>query len=328
MIHQHQLKWFLVFGLFFYSSSYAQTYILVKTRPAQLNTSAYRQIAIGDIVSPSGNKSEASLNLSDAIAASLFKANAQEILDRNALEKILFTKSELTAIDEKMLVQLKKKVNSALLITGRIQTSRVTQQQVSQQQGIVVNGCSYMYYWKATCNVTVQIKIIDISTGKMLYTGPIAQESVYKSREECSPSVARLDEVAILQTTTDSAASKVAHLVVPYSEKINLVFASGNLLKHPFKKLDNALSNFEMNNNEAGLAILKNYTEDASLKDNFKAQAHYNYGLGLLITSRYEAAKEEFKDAFAIVADQAYQYWYSKVDEEKALDNKLVNVMK
>ena len=199
---------FILAFCFFYSS-YAQYFTYTKTRPAEVSTSAYRQIAIGDIVGPQGEKTEASLNVSDAIAAAVFNANAQEILDRNALKKNLFAQSMLSTIDEKMIVQLRKKTNGALLITGRIQTSHISQEQVSQQQGIIVNGCTYMYYWKANCNVTIQIKIIDISTGKILYTGPITQQSEFKSKSECTPSIAKLDPVLLMQETTDSAVAKL-----------------------------------------------------------------------------------------------------------------------
>lgn len=302
----------------------SQTYTCIKKRPSQVNTSAYKQIAIGDIVGAYGQKTEQSLNLSDAVASNLFKANAQEILDRNALEKIFFATSKLTVIDETTITQLKKKIKEALLVTGRIQTSSVNQQQVSQQQGIVVNGCTYMYYWKAVCNVTVQIKIVDINTGKMLFTGPVAQQSEFETKSECTSNIAKLDEVAVLQTTMDSAASKIAHLLVPYTEEIQLAFANGTLFKHPFKKINDAIADFQMTNNEAALAILKNYTQDASLKDNFKAQAHYNYGLALFINRQYEEAKNEFKTAFALQPESYYQQWYTKMDEEKAMNDKLI----
>lgn len=119
-------------------------------------------------------------------------------------------------------------------------------------------------------------------------------------------------------------AAEITKLLVSYKEDIHIAFQAGTLLKNPFKKIDEAAAHFRRGNTEDGLQILKVYAEDNSLKDKFKAQSHYNYGLGLFCANQYEEAKAEIKKAIALNSgDYSYEQWYAIVDKEKQLDNKI-----
>jgi tetratricopeptide (TPR) repeat protein len=298
----------------------AQSFIITKTRAPLVNAGLYKQIAIGDIVGPSGSKTEEALNLSDELSSKLFNSGAQEILDRNALEKMLSSGSKLTIGDDKTVAALKKKLNSAVLLTGRIQTKNISQEEVSSKNIVVVNGCYYSYQWKAACEMIVQVKIMDIGTGKMLYNNSVAKTSSFQTKTGCEHT-AKIDPSYITSETLKNVATEIARLLVPYKENIDITFQTGTLFKNPFKKLNEAVINFKAGSFEDGLKILKAYTEDNSLKDKFKAQAYFNYGLGLFCADRYDLAKEEIKKAIALNSgDYSYEQWLAKIENERALD--------
>lgn len=171
--------------IFYGTDSASQSFVFTKTRAPQINIANYKQIAIGDIVGPTGYQTEDALNLSDELSSKLFNSNAQEILDRNALEKILSSGLKLKLGDEKTVSALKNKLNSAVLLTGRIQTKNISQEEVSDKNIVVVNGCYYSYQWKASCEMIVQVKVVDVSTGKMLFNGPVTKKSSFQTKASC-----------------------------------------------------------------------------------------------------------------------------------------------
>lgn len=257
------------------------------------------------------------------MSSKLFNSNAQEILDRNALEKILASGSKFSLGDEKTIAALKKKLNSAVLLTGRIQTKNISQEEISSKNIVVVNGCYYSYKWKAACEMTVQVKIVDISTGKMLFNSPVTKKSLFESKATCEHTQ-KIESSYIASETLKDVAAEITKLLVPYKEEVNIPFLTGTIFKKPFKKIDLVIINFRAGNFEDGLKILKAYTEDNSLKDKFKEQAYFNYALGLFCANQLEQAKAEMKKAISLSpGDYNYQLWYTKFDEERASDQKI-----
>jgi len=312
----------LVFTSYFFSAA-AQSFVLTKTRAPKVNVENYKQIAIGDIAGPSGSQTEESLNLSDELSSKLFNANVQEILDRNALEKMLASHSKFTLGDEKTVAILKKKLNNAVLLTGRIQTKNISQEETSSKNIVVVNGCYYSYQWKAACEMTVQVKIVDVSTGKMLFNSPVTKKSSFQSKATCEHTQ-KIEPSYMASETLKDVAAEITKLLVPYKEDVNIPFLTGTLFKKPFKKIDQVIMNFRAGNFEDGLMILKAYAEDNSLKDKFKEQAYFNYALGLFCANQFAQAKTEMKKAISLSPDDFnYQLWYAKFDEEHASDQKI-----
>lgn len=313
---------FLLFASYFFAAN-AQSFVLTKTRAPKVDVTNYKQIAIGDITGPSGTQTEESLNLSDELSSKLFNSNAQEILDRNALEKILSSSSKFTLGDEKTIAALRKKLNSAVLLTGRLQTKNISQEETSSKNIVVVNGCYYTYQWKASCEMTVQVKMVDISTGKMLFNGPVSKKSSFESKAGCEHTQ-KIESSYMAAETLKDVAAEITKLLVPYKEEVNIPFLTGTLFKKPFKKIDAVIMNFRAGNFEDGLKILKAYADDNSLKDKFKEQAYFNYALGLFCANQFEQAKAEIKKALAISpGDYNYQFWNAKFDEENKSDQKI-----
>lgn len=280
----------------------AQKSLILKTRrPPELDVSHYKQVAIGDIVGPLGAKTEQSLDLTDALSARLFNGNTVEVIDRNALDKILGDQKfkDLQVIDEKTKQTLNKKLNSALLVTGRIQSEKLEQKLIYQDQGIVVNGCTRTYYYQVKGDVTVQLKILDLKTGKMIFNDAVIKPVDKKTKEDCSvPNKLNVDEIS--RQAIKDLSEEIAKLIVPYDVSTLLQFSEPGLFKNPFKQLNEAVAYLETNNTEAGLAILKKYTEDKNNKAKVQASAYYNYSLGLIYTGKYAEAKQALEKSVSL----------------------------
>lgn len=272
----------------------AQTSLtLASQRPPELDVSQYRQVAVGDIVGPLGTKTELSLDLTDALSARLFNAQTLEVVEKNILDQILDDQKfrDLQVIDEKTTRELNKKLGNALLITGRLQSDNVEQKLIYQDQSIIVNGCTRKYYYEVKGNVSIQLKIFDLKNGKLIYNDAVIKPVDKKTKEECTvPN--KLDVGEITRQATKDLGEEIARLVVPYAVKTTLQFFDPGLFKSPFKKLKEAVNFLQNRNYDAGLSILKDYTEDKSLKDKHQAPALFNYGLALLYAGKYEESRK------------------------------------
>ncbi|PSR52024.1 hypothetical protein AHMF7605_00045 [Adhaeribacter arboris] len=320
----------LIIGLFFIHSlsvNAQSTLIITKKRPAQLDIKAYKQIAIGDIVGPSGAKNEKSLDLTDDLTSKLFNSNTYEIVDRNALAQILSSQknSEIKTINEGTAAALSKKLSSALLIIGRLQTETIEQKPMSQKQSIVVNGCNYEHWWEATGAVTIQLKIMDVKTGKMLFSKPVSAKTKHESKPACTPT-SGFDPESIAKNLIAELATEITKIVIPYEEKVQLTFDTPVItLKNPFKKLGTAINYLKIGEHDKGLEILKAYADDTSLKENLRPKAIFNYGLGLYASEKYTEAQAQFKSALVLTPDNlSYKGMYDLIDKEKAAGKGLV----
>ncbi len=301
---------------------HAQTYVHTKTRSPQLHIKEYKQIAMGDIVGPMGRETERSLDLRDAVTSKLFNSDGYEVVDRNELTNILSKQKggNVVIIDEKTISALSKGLKKALLITGRLQSEKVDQKLHSSPNGSCTGGKGY--YWLATDEVIVQLKITDVATGKMIFSGPVTRPIRVQTVESCEQTT-KIDLAPVVTKAFDGLSEEVVKLLIPYAEQIDITFENAllSVLKNPFKTLDQVVRFFKIGDFEKGVEILKAYASDNKMKDNLKAKAHFNYAMGLFCTEQYEQAKGELKTAMSLNPNNfSYQYWYEKIDKEKATD--------
>lgn len=298
-------------------TSFSQSIMITKQRPAQLELPTYKKIVIGDIVNATGMKDKNALDLTDEITSRIFNSGTFEVVDKSTLNSILSSQKggNVETVNEQTISALSKKMNDALMILGRIQSSDIRQENISTDHSS--GDCKTMYHWKVSGNMTIQLKMIDIKTGKLLYSNQVIAPADMESKETCTPTE-KFQTAYIEQKTIPDLASRITKLFIPYSEDIYLIFEKGTLFKNPFKKdLDNAITMINIKNYDGAIAILKPYTENTSLKDVFKGQAWGNYANALYAAGRYDEAKEAYKTAITFTQSATYSELYSKMDEEK-----------
>lgn len=312
---------FLIVQLYLPAISWSQnySYVLSKSRPAQLHIEQYKQIAVGDIVGPAGAKTEKSMDFTDALTAKLFNSNKYEVVDRNALADLV-KQGENGIIDEKTITALKKQLKSAMLITGRVQSSKIDQKMYSKTDILCPGNTTY--YWQVTGEEVVQLKLMDVNTGKMFYSGPVTVPIQVRSVNDCAIKN-KFDVVPIQAEAFEKLTDEVVKLLIPFNEQIRINFKNPVMVmgKNPFKDLRQVVSFFEIGDFEKGNSVLKRIAEESSLKKNQQAMAHYNYALGLYCTGRYEEAKAELKKAIELnTSDFDFQVWHGHVEKEEAAE--------
>ncbi|MEA5259853.1 CsgG/HfaB family protein [Arcicella aquatica] len=309
---------FCILSLISFTATSQNMIKITKLRPAQLDLSAYQKIAIGDITGSTGAKTERAMDLADALTSELFNSKGFEIIDRNAINQILASQkgNNIQTINETTTSVLAKKINSAVLIVGRIQNDKIYKEEKTVRNIVVSDGCYNSYWWELQGDITVQLKIIDIKTGQMLFSNPVIKKINVETKKECNPY--KLGDLEpILRDGVKDLTREITKIFIPYGETITLFFETPFVvLKNPFKKLTTAIQSFESNNNALGLEILKAYAEDNSLKESFHAKAVYNYGVGLFIDGQYDFATEKINEAQKLGSPNAIQM-LKKIETEK-----------
>ena len=295
---------FLFFYLLAILQAGAQTSLILKqARPPELEVSQYNQVAVGDIVGPLGAKTEQSLDFTDALTAKLFNAKTLEVIDNNALENI-FGKQKygsLEVLDAQAKAILNKKLREALLITGRIQSRQLEQTLIYQDQPIVVNGCNRKYYYQIKGEVSIQLKILDIKSGKLLFSDAVSKPVDKQTNTSCQvPEKLNLEQVSRLAMR--DLGDEVARMIVPFEVSTTLFFSDPGLIKSPFKRLKEAITYLQSSDKASGLEILKAYTESKDIKEKNKDEAWLNYGMALVYTHDYETARSALQKAASLRA--------------------------
>ena len=299
---------------------------LVKQRPPELDVSLYKQVVVGKIVGASGAANEQSLDLTDALTSQLFSSKTLEVIDHGAVESILNNQrySELQEIDEQSRKALNKRASNGIMITGRLQSPQVSQKLESSDNIVVVNGCRTSYWYEVKGDVTINLKIFDLKASRMIYDEAVSQPVSLKTKSECQvPNKVDIDAVA--REAIKYLSVKIAKLVTPYQVATTLEFSDPGILKSPFDKLRVAVGYLRINTTDAGLTILKDYTESKQVKDKNKDDAWYNYGLGLLYAGKYSEARTAFQTATSLKTKNLSKVteWMQLMEEDEQASRKM-----
>lgn len=279
--------------------AHSQSLAYNKVAQPIVDASSYTHIAIGDIVGPTGTRTQNSMNLSDELTTSLMGKGSHEILDRNVLTQLRRSGTQDAAvIDESIVSSIGEQYQSAVLILGRIQSEKMHQELKKAPQSIVINGCHTEYYYETSGDFTVQLRVVDAKTAKLIHAEAVTIPMVYQSERSCEMK-GKMDVDVLMNKTIASMRDKIINTLLPYEVNQTLYFLKP-LLANPFKDLNTVVVNFETGNTQKGLDALKNHTTSSSTKEKHRYIAYYNYAIGLLADHQYQAALDNFVKAYEL----------------------------
>lgn len=302
------------------TSALAQDFALnfTRTRPPAFDATKYKQVGTGDIVGPLGGATQSSLNVTDDLAVDLVKLQTPtcEVLDHNALNRLYGTKSSTTPIiNETTMASLAKKTQSAILLVGRIQNETVNQE-LKTASG--AQDCPTQYWYESFGDFTLQVKVFDIRTAKLLHAEVIKVPMTAKTERKCQKG-GPLEETQLQRKAAEAAALQIAHMLFPYEEALRIELWHP-LLGNPFKNTRNAAALFNSGDHVGSLDILQGYTTDAAIKEKSRPWAFYNYGAGLYADGQFSLAKEQFLKAYGLLPTEiAFKNIATAMDKELQL---------
>ncbi|MFH1352756.1 MAG: CsgG/HfaB family protein [bacterium] len=307
-----------VFGLvcavlFFFVGCGTVSYIIPIMQPAEVNLKNFKKIAIGDIT---GTGAE---NFTDELTQALFNCDRFEVLDRQNLDRIMKEHHFDLAgvVDETTAAQIGKFIGAAALVFGRVSLYKYGEEVVYSDSKDYKTGIVTRYYYRiGEANVTANLRVTDLTTGKILAVKNIAEKSTVKSSAS-KGTPEDIDKDGLLAKTREAVVNRFMKMIAPYQVNLKVQFLVDNKMPELGRGINVAKAGELKEAADAFKEVIKKYAGTSEFKID---KAHYNLGLTLVLMNEYKEGIEELKKAIKINPNQKlyqdYVSWSKKREKE------------
>lgn len=306
----------------------ATTIQVPRTKPAEVNLGNVKKVAVASIDGDGGQ------DFSDKLTQAIMESGKYEVLDRQHLAQI--SSEQNLAVGEAGAAGLGKVLGAAALVVGRISKSAY-EERVSANEGTCYAGgksgpCT-TYTRTGIHHLAVNLKVIDVGSGKILATKTITGDAGAK-REEQVLAVKTSDPDAIVrivppldntdafkEDAVNQVVAQFMKLIAPYKIMVPVVLYEQD--KNPAAKAGVAAA--KAGNWSTAIAQFKTALSvaEASPIPEVKAKAHYNLGVALGYSGSYDEGISEIENAVSIHPDEEFQPEIAKIRSFKADEAKL-----
>lgn len=295
--------------------------MMTVTRPAEVNLKQYNKIAVGDIVDEYGKEDRHAKDIADEITTSLFASGKYEVLDRQNLNSIM-TEHKLSLsglIDENTASELGKIIGAAALVFGRIQTDNYDEETSKADPWVDKKGKRHQsQYRKGTYTLSVNLKIVDIMTAKILAVKSLSS-SYYSSLSKDNGWPAEIDAGYLYTKCIIKITQDFMHLVAPYDVQVKAKFQTDKKLP----EIDQAINQLKIGEWEEAIGLFISATEKDGIDAKIKAKAFYDLGLAQMYAGDFDDSIENFKEAFKLTNSKLYMNAINEAKAEKEKAEKL-----
>lgn len=298
------------------------------TRPAEVNLSEYDKITIGDIKGSGGGFVSKLSDLgkflqgvesrdtwvrkfSAEMAQALTHSGRFELLDYENL------RSGGGRDDD---------TGRVVLISGGILAYDYDEEDTGkddEKKGKKTNkrADSRQYAFKGTAHVEVQLRIVDLSTSRILATRNFAEHEVIKKSGESSDK-ARIDNAdrrRLFAKCRADIVRSIERVIVPYTERVYVSFETDKELP----ELEQGFRRVQAGSWDAAIEIFQTATETHSGSPEVH-KAYYNLGMSFMYTDRFDQAGAALREAIGRKSSAKYRSAIlelnRRVDEKRRLD--------
>jgi len=290
-------------------------------RPAKIDLSAYKQIAIGDITDPGGKLSPHARDMADEIASTLFNTGRFEVLDRQHLDQIMIEHQlNLSGlINESTASEVGELIGTAVLVFGRIQNDSYNESQSKGDKWKDKKGKSHQNNFRdGKYDLAVNIKLIDIETSKLIAVENISASDSRRTVADLK-TPAKIDRDVLYRNCITKIMSKFSKIVAPYNINVEVSFETDKQLP----EVDQAITYLKIGNWDEGLRLLEQATEKPGLKNKVRAKAYFDLGLAQMYGDQNEQAIASFQEALVLNPKSKYEDAIKKSRSEKKKSDEL-----
>ncbi len=289
----------IAFIVIFMITGCSPSIVLTVQRPAEVNLSEYKTIAIGDFVGERGTRTLYSINIEEALTYQLFKTGAFDIVERRKINRLLeeHNLSLSGLVDETSTVEIGKLLGSTVLIFGRISKNEYKEETSRSDEQEDFEGNKYhVYYRSGSYSLGVNIRLVDVNTGKILFTKTFeaSRRARTSAKDKAAPVI---DMNKLFRECVDDIGSQFARMIAPYDERVRVRFEKDRDLP----ELDLAISQIRVGDWHDAINTLRSATTKTGIDDNIRAKALYNYGLIIMYDGQFDEAIDAFRMAMQMV---------------------------
>jgi len=234
------------------------------TRPAEVNLKGFDKIAIGDIkpFRNHGDYQRHASDVSDEVTTVLFNSGKYEVLDREHIRGIIAEHKLGNSgfVDENTASELGQFIGAAVFLYGNIQRDEYKEETSRDDWKDKEGGRHYTNHRKGVYNLSVNFKMVDIETAKIIAikTLTTGYQKKTKGHDEKAP---KIDDKDLYRLCLTSISSQFIKLVAPYKVTVQATFQTDKLLP----EVDQAMVQFKIGEWDEGLTLLRGTTEKTGL---------------------------------------------------------------
>lgn len=274
------------------------------TRPAEINMTPYKQIAIGRI---EGNMGQA---FSDGIKNQLVESSRFQVVERSRLDQIMkeLNLSQSDLVDSKNKAQLGKLLGASAMITGRLNGKYDEKRRHERVKYVDKERGRYYrthYYRQGEFKTGGSIDVVDIQTGQI-----IKSKALSSSRKDETSAVDAtpddIDQDALAGACLAENISTFIKAISPWVEHVQVPFETDSAIPDLEKGIQQAKLGEMQEAIRIFAAAARASETNAKIKPGSIAKAYWDLGLVYEYTWEFDKAIECFKKAYSLDSSEAY----------------------
>lgn len=266
------------------------------TREPEFNLHQYESIIIAEVTNGGGYYGRNHSNdVYDELSTSIIEMGGLELVDRQKTSLILqeldFQTSGL--VDAKAIQDLGGFASSGVIIVARIQTDDYDDRVVKKTRMVEVNYCKTTYQRVGSHRLSLNVKIIDLQTSKIVYSKTFQAEEVQKSPKVDCATPNSLDAESIYNACLSNMGDEFKNLFIQSTYNKKVTFQTHGKINDELKQ---AITFFNINEFDQGFDKLQTIATTAHEKA--KSQAWYNLAIMQYYMGKSEEAYKSAKLAY------------------------------
>lgn len=271
---------------------------------AELSDQNYRTLIIAEIVNERNRDDQHSRDIYDELANRISLMDDLLLLDRQKTESLLsefeFQQSS-GLVDKSQIIKLGEFYSSGVLAFIRIQRAIYNDEVKSISKWVEVNGCKTTKYREASYDLSINLKLIDIKTGGIVFSKNIDAKPKKKSKGYDCVTPPRFNEDELYKKSVEMIGSDFQNLFEDYEVVHTIEFQTNTKFN---KELKEAITYLKINDFPSSYQLF-NEMANKDLNDKAKSAALYNLAILQLYTGRESESLTNAKRAYLFNSDNS-----------------------
>ena len=256
-------------------------------RPAEINLSGFKKIAIGEITG------KGSQDLTEELTMALFNSKRFEVLDRQHLNKMLqeHNLNMSGLVNKETAAKLGELIGSSALIFGRLAKYDYDEELTKDDWQDNKGNWHTSYYRNGIAKMDASLQVTDLTTGKIMAIKKLYSE--YKDSKSATDAYPdKINSEKLLLKCRDNIVNQFMKVIAPYTENVEVTLLDDDEVPE-FKK---AIRNIKMGDWLEAQSLY----QEAVNKYPTNPKVHYNLGVVYEYNGNFDQAAEQFKKAYSI----------------------------
>ena len=297
-------RYYLIVILFLCTSlnsicqTWNQTNFIFPTK-ATLSDENYRTIIISEILNEKNRVTQNSRDIYDELANRISQVDDLLLVDRQKTESLLseFEFQQSSGLVNKTYIkELGEFYSSGVLAFVRIQRAKYNDEVKSITKWVVVNGCGTTKFREANFDLSINLKLIDLKTGSVVFSKNIEANPKKKSKGYDCKTPPKFNKDELYKESLKIIGIEFQKLFEDYETKYTIEFQKHPKINADLKK---AITYFNINELQTGYETLVEIST-YDLNDKARSSALYNLALVQFYLGKTSESLSNAKKAYIL----------------------------